>query len=263
MKKLLLDGLCFEVTRKCNQECAYCMRGKAQNIDINYEAIDKLFKNEFYKVTDINYLSFSGGEPLLNVGAIEYIINTIIENDIYVSDISMITNGLIYDESLIKALDRLNKKLGKISYEQISYYPDQFHKPMPIDVKNKYSRGDFLYKDIFTYLKDEEIYNTGLARENGIGTREEPNYREPIFYHEQEDKILFYPGNERKRNKDGFQLRKVQDIFINALGYVLATGDGEYNMMDKYNLGNILDKDIVRISTNVDTYKKVKYKKII
>lgn len=84
MKKLLMDTLTFEVTRKCLQECKFCMRGKSQNIDMQKEVVDALFFNSDYQITDINVLFFSGGEPLLNPYIIEYIIDIIIETGIYV-----------------------------------------------------------------------------------------------------------------------------------------------------------------------------------
>lgn len=42
--KIYYYQLQFELTRRCNQECAHCCRGEAQNIDIKKEIIDDFFE---------------------------------------------------------------------------------------------------------------------------------------------------------------------------------------------------------------------------
>ena len=65
----MLDSLIFEVTRKCNLRCGHCMRGLAQNIDMNYKVVETFFTKNNIKF--IGNLSFSGGEPTLNSDLIE------------------------------------------------------------------------------------------------------------------------------------------------------------------------------------------------
>ena len=61
-----LDNIAIEVTRKCNMGCEHCLRGNAQNMDIDFGYIDS-FLND---VSSIGTITFSGGEPALNVEAI-------------------------------------------------------------------------------------------------------------------------------------------------------------------------------------------------
>ena len=54
--KYYIENLCVEVTRKCNMKCAHCLRGDAQNMDINTCYIDTLLEN----VSGIGSITFTG-----------------------------------------------------------------------------------------------------------------------------------------------------------------------------------------------------------
>ena len=105
-----LGMLAFEVTRRCNEICLHCCKGKAESIDMTKEIIDKVLKNPNYKIKEMKYLAIAGGEPTLVPDIVVYLIDTIIEEDISItSNINFITNGLIYSEKIIDSLDRLMK----------------------------------------------------------------------------------------------------------------------------------------------------------
>lgn len=87
--KYYLDLLVIEVTRKCNMGCAHCLRGDAQNMNIDYAYIDALIKD----LTGIGNITFSGGEPSLNVSAIEYTLTRCQELGIPVGSFYVVTNG--------------------------------------------------------------------------------------------------------------------------------------------------------------------------
>ena len=59
-KKISVNNLIIEITRKCNMNCEHCLRGNSQNIDVNFEHVEKLFSQIDY----ISTLSFGGGEPV-------------------------------------------------------------------------------------------------------------------------------------------------------------------------------------------------------
>ena len=40
-----IDSLVLEITRRCNMSCEHCMRGEAQNIDMDLSIIDKIFES--------------------------------------------------------------------------------------------------------------------------------------------------------------------------------------------------------------------------
>ena len=41
-KKLYIENLILEVTRKCNMSCAHCMRGNAEELDLSFSTIQPL-----------------------------------------------------------------------------------------------------------------------------------------------------------------------------------------------------------------------------
>ena len=67
--------LAFEVTRRCNESCLHCCKGKAESIDMTKEIIDKVLKNPNHKIKEMKYLSIAGGEPTLVPNIVSYLID--------------------------------------------------------------------------------------------------------------------------------------------------------------------------------------------
>lgn len=87
--KLEIDSLVIEVTRKCNMNCAHCLRGDAQNIDMAMETIEPILR-----VTKSIYtLTFTGGEPSLNTDLIDDILEYCKLHNIIVYNFFIATNG--------------------------------------------------------------------------------------------------------------------------------------------------------------------------
>lgn len=132
MKNLIIKDLCIEVTRRCNMTCSHCMRGEAQNLNLNIDKIDKLFNNNKFNIIEINRLTITGGEPTLNTSVILKLINAIISKKIKLNSFTMVINGSIYNTSLIEGLNVLYnyyiESQEKKSFELICSR-DQFHQP--------------------------------------------------------------------------------------------------------------------------------------
>ena len=90
MNKLTFDNLVIEVTRKCNMHCAHCMRGEAENSDLNLDRFASFLKD----VASINSITFTGGEPTLNVDAINSILHMCKTLKIPVYEFYIVTNGM-------------------------------------------------------------------------------------------------------------------------------------------------------------------------
>lgn len=118
----IIYSLAFDITRRCNLNCDFCYKGKSQNDDITKEVIDKTLDN--IKEERIEILSILGGEPTLNIPMIEYLIDGIINRGIYVYSISMFTNGLICDESILPVLTKAREYLENVIAEK----NDRIHK---------------------------------------------------------------------------------------------------------------------------------------
>ena len=97
MEKVVFNQLIIEVTRRCNMECGHCLRGDAQNEDIFLSAVDGVLD----QTEAIGRLIITGGEPTLNLKAIQHITNGIAMRGIPLMRLQIVTNGLIYDERFI------------------------------------------------------------------------------------------------------------------------------------------------------------------
>lgn len=105
--KLILDRLDLEVTRRCNMRCKHCFAGEPQNVDIDEKTIDIVLN----QVKEIGALYIRGGEPMLNAERIVYLVDQIIERQIPLHYLGIVTNGTIgvlMDKNMMTC-DALNK----------------------------------------------------------------------------------------------------------------------------------------------------------
>ena len=105
-------GIKIEVTRDCNLNCPHCMRyepdetmDKYRGVVIKTEYIDKLLD----QTEHIGSLSFTGGEPFIYPGIISHTVDKIIENNITVDLVGVITNGTIKSPAAVEALNKMNE----------------------------------------------------------------------------------------------------------------------------------------------------------
>ena len=98
--KLTFENLMIEITRRCNMTCAHCLRGDAQEVDIDFKHIDDLLD----QAEVVGHLDITGGEPTLNLDALKYILNGLCKRGIPLLEFSLTTNGLIYSERFINLI---------------------------------------------------------------------------------------------------------------------------------------------------------------
>lgn len=119
MKKLNVNYMYLEITRRCTLECAHCMRGNRENTDMSYEIIDNCLKD----VSHIHELDLGGGEPLLVPQKIDEIINKIKAYNIRVDKISFTTNGTVLTPRVVDVL----KRLSEVAPLNVRLSHDKFH----------------------------------------------------------------------------------------------------------------------------------------
>lgn len=150
MKRYRFSALGIEVTRRCNKKCLHCMKGDAQDVTMDKKTMDKIF----HDVEDVEWIAIGSGEPLLELGRIEYLINKIIESRWSTRVIELTTNGSILDDRLIEILSLFcSAKDGNIAMLRISN--DQFHDE--VEYQNAYS----------FYSKRANIINSGIRKHLG------------------------------------------------------------------------------------------------
>lgn len=240
--KISYSNLQIELTRRCNQECAHCCRGDAQNVDLTEEIVDAFFeKNEFHS---FGRLLFSGGEPTLNGKLLEYIVDIIIEKGILVESFMFGINGLSYSEELVRGLTKLRDYIR--AQDDFIHYggwlmisQDQFHKDADPEVLSKLKDLPYLSPVQKSVLTPDNILPYGRAYTNGLSTQE-PNLEDLTDY-EKKYKIVEYEGEK---------YLVISYQYISANGNVVNDGCQSYSLMDQYALGNVLDSKIEDIYLN-------------
>ena len=234
MKKLNVNYMYLEITRKCTLECAHCMRGNRQNVDMSDEILDNALKD----VTHIQELDLGGGEPLLVPRVIENIINKIRTYDIKVRKISFTTNGTVLTPRIIELI----RELQEIAPLNVRLSHDKFHL-LEHYVKKLTDRVD-KNNELFTEMLGYNPKDKDFAMDDGIISRigkaklltqEELDainkWIKPTYYHLSSestntlDVVKMYDWD-----KDVVQV--CGSVVISATGY-LTQMDKEYELEDK------------------------------
>lgn len=248
MKKLNINYMYLEITRRCTLECIHCMRGNRQNLDMSEEILDNALKD----VTHIHELDLGGGEPLLVSQKIESIINKIRTYGIRVDKISFTTNGTVLTPSVVTVI----KALREIAPLNVRLSHDKFHL-LELYIKKLVDRVDknneiftemlgYSPKEKYFVLDDGVISRTGRAKALTQADIDAINqWIKPTYYH------LSYesPNNLDVVKMYDWDKEVVQvcgSVVISATGY-LTQMDREYEMEDKGPIWgiNIQDKSLL------------------
>lgn len=129
MNKLYAENISIEITRRCNMACAHCMRGDAEDTDIDHRHIRNLLKH----FRHIHHFNITGGEPSLNPGAIFYILKQLKNVNIRVDYFDVVTNGSLssISQAFIDACSALyeyqkNKDQDEFNH-MLEMSDDRFH----------------------------------------------------------------------------------------------------------------------------------------
>lgn len=228
----------IEITRKCNEACAHCLRGDAENIDIDNSIIDAFLDNN---ITLIEELLITGGEPTMNGEGLEYFVDGLIKRDITVGMYKVIINGTNWNEAFgraIKKLDAYTKKKGwKDIYlplvrniGQILISQDEFHKDADKEVLKKL---DELPCPVYILRTHGKILPYGRADENHLSIMKQ-DIRSLIDY---SDSYIIM-----KYGKPGVEFKK-QCLCAN--GNIVSDYNYPFEVMDACRIGNVLDDNII------------------
>ena len=161
MQKVNINCLCLEITRRCNLECAHCLRGNSEFKDMS----DEILNNIFSDISSIHVLDLGGGEPLLAPNVIEKIIKIINERKIKIDIVSFTTNGTVLSEKQINLLQQLKN----IAVLDVRLSHDKFHLKEIIrkGLLDKFKRNILIFTKILGYSpleKSFHIDNEGIRR---------------------------------------------------------------------------------------------------
>ena len=175
MEKVSYGSLMIEVTRKCNLKCKHCMRGETQNCELSYNVIDNLLD----RMNGVEMLAFTGGEPLLAIDKIEYILNGIMKRNIIVCEMQIITNGTCFNENMVDIFkqfhnymknwyERIYEKEFTTNYIkshlQFAISSDKYHETDSDGLYNHINSliGEYMY--VHLYARGNQVKNIGRAK---------------------------------------------------------------------------------------------------
>ena len=227
-KEIVIYNMVFEVPRDCNKRCIHCLRGEKENVHMTQRIAEEALRD----VTCITTLTFTGGEPTLNVDVIRDIIHHIIRNEIYVGNFFIVLNGTNYSESLVEVLydlyDYIRENHGDEELATLAISDNQFQHP-DYDVLEMYSKLPF-YKDYKeSKIKESDILNTGLAAKNNIEKRKI-----------EVEKLHIENSDYQIEVNDG-------QVYVGANGDIVPCCELSYKDQEQYKLGNVLEESLSEI----------------
>ncbi len=172
MNRIQLDNVIVEVTRRCQLACGHCLRGEAENMDQKAEHI----KNLVSRVSQIGTVTFSGGEPALNVRALRYFLAECKRQKVDVGNFYVATNGIIASDSFIRVLIDWYLYCSDNECSAVEVSNDGYH----ADEKQGMKVGEARLKCLsFAHNKWEKVeYHEPISegRSEGMGNREPRDY---------------------------------------------------------------------------------------
>lgn len=217
-----LEYLAFEVTRRCNELCAMCMRGNPEDIDMTEEIVNKVLLSN--PIQEIEGMLFTGGEPTLNEKLVCYTIELLIKNNIPVHRLAMVTNVKKFPKDILEGFNdyqrycEINNIRNKVV---IDFSSDVFHEKHP-DVIRKYQEKYPKFQYDFKGL--DHIWKTGRA--------EHGEYFEYKIIPMYVQIIMGY-------------LWVMNDLYVTAKGNYETMGDGMYSDMDRIKMGSVFDSSVI------------------
>jgi len=244
-KKVKIYNLAIELTKRCNLDCAHCLKGESQKVDIDPKTIDDIFK----QVETVGRLVFTGGEPTLAPESLEHVINAIKKYDVKIMEWGMDTNGTTYSNRFYNSLVELEKICRKSTssnemHGTIMISTDIYHREAiqkaGLLTRSKYNRSIKETEKLpwFMGYRDvpDELFNEGRA----------------VNIHDKK-KIKFKPLHYSLLEKEDAHIIGIA-VFINANGDITQCDCSHERQRSNFYDGNVSKNsilDIVRNSRNI------------
>ena len=232
-----LDNVVIEITRRCNMQCAHCLRGEPECKSISDKVLNQFFFN--IRGSSIGILTITGGEPSIAPSRIQSIVHHSLLYRVDIGSFYMVTNAKRITRQFLDAVQRLYDICDDKGSCGLNYSNDKFHEKGAVwgdlDKLEMYCGEYFVGgKDHKDYPLD---YNRLLTegRSESMGCRdltmsryeiEEGDVREGLFYLNALGKIL--PSCDMSYNTQREECMILGDVF-----------DSEFNLVryaEEYNL---------------------------
>ncbi len=262
MRKIAFNEIYLEITRRCQLKCAHCMRGDAQNVDMSYSIMDRLLE----QTNSIDSIIFTGGEPTLNVDGMKYFLDGLIRNNIPLGKLSIVTNGVLQTQEIIKTLhgyyDWISQSENhKDVYIRLGVSDDKYHIGADVDSAIDYYRtnlSDCNAIRVYRHIMGKLPRFYGRAKLLAEAHKEESpinsDYNSRIEVLEP-GKPCFCPYRKYEHLDSESDARVLCSIYISAFGNIINRRESEFDMEDKpeYQNYNLLSCDILDIIEKYNT----------
>ena len=225
----LQSDLVIELTRRCNMNCAHCLRGCSENLNISKKIIRKALST----YTNIPSLTLTGGEPSLVPDLIKYVVDYIIEHHIDLGGLYIVTNGKVYSQKMVNAM----RKAYAYAYEPdmcgLCVSVDPYHDGSHYSNYFRYCDEPFFRKDKEQPNLDRYLINEGNAMYNGLGRRN----------------LIVKTSLDAEYVSIDDDVICVEDtlVYVNANGDILLDCDVSYENQELYAIGNLTDSELCDI----------------
>ena len=213
-----INSLVIEVTRKCNMKCGHCLRGSIQNVNQTKENIDLLLD----QVTEIGGVTFTGGEPSLNIPIMEYFLSEVKRRQIYVGFFYIATNGLRVPDQFVIFTMKMYSYCECKEMCAVHVSNDVFHKEQ--------GQYDISLLSVLSYVGKKY-------------QREGENFRQHNLIAEGRAKTLY---NSVKLDKiPDVTIENIQDgtidFYLNCKGEIINGCDWSYSSQRKHKICDVAD----------------------
>ena len=227
------SNLVIEVTRRCNFQCDHCLRGDVQDLDISFNMLREIAKNIL-----CGTVTFTGGEPALNLAAIRKYIEYAKMYSHMPSSFYIVTNGSVNQKELAFLCLEMYADMEEKEMCGLSQSIDDFHAEW-LDKKAQVESRIFRGLSFYSTEKEHEIgrdnhlwvLSSGRAKETGVAnntmhrTKEKGN--DPLYV-------------ESYQNTDESSIDyNIDMIYVSANGNITANCDLPYDEIDKNHLTDI------------------------
>ena len=215
MDKLSVNNLILEVTRRCNMECAHCLRGDAQNMDMSRKTVDVLMA----QLADVGTLTMTGGEPGLALDVMTYIRKSALRHRVAIGSFYLATNGTAATEEFVVEMLRWYSLCEDNEISAVAVSQDVYHQYEDADIDLRLLEGLKFFtqktEEGFDYNGGRYLITQGRGAEIGSGRD-----------------LEVYDINDRDDFNDG-------EVYVNAKGDVCSCCDLSYDNQDLHKLCDV------------------------
>lgn len=255
------SSLSIELTRRCNLACKHCLKGDPENVDISNEVIDSLIDT----VNAIYSVQFTGGEPMLAIDRIQYLLEAAKRADIVIFGLSLVTNGTILNDEIISVFKDWHNYIKKWCDEDVD--PSKL---ILIGVSTDVYHGDEAHERFERYKEAFEGIATVTENKGGeiphkMGRAKNLAYAFP--FPEPAHKIAYRIGknNIEPRCTENFRVPTFTDEQVIVMCQMQMDIFGQfvpfalYSNTDRYEpISSVVGKTAKDIIADIDTWNETK-----